>query len=223
MFATLALARRAASLDLVDNGGMTRKLFVTTGADGKFVVTRARPVDDLDASDRGQARAAIVAEAYRGRWGRNQVLDWFQGQNAFWYLFDSTPEGATDHTRAANRVVAAWGSSRPAIRVGDRRVLRGFPLPRARGRRIDRGHLVAMASGGGENVNLVPQATKLNRGWSEAGRRWRALERICAGSEGVFLFVTVTYADVSDTPSGFEFLVHTPEGAEVVEHFINRD
>jgi len=88
---------------------------------------------------------------------------------------------------------------------------------------VDRGHLIALASGGGENVNLVPQAARLNRGWSDAGRRWRALERICAGSEGVFLFVTVLYEDVSDVPSGFEFLVRTPDGVEIVERFINRD
>jgi hypothetical protein len=88
---------------------------------------------------------------------------------------------------------------------------------------LDRGHLIALASGGGENVNLVPQATRLNRGWSDAGRRWRALERICARSSGVFLFVTVSYEDVSDIPSSFEFFVRTPDGAEVVEHFINRD
>lgn len=196
---------------------------MTTGADGKLVVTHARRDDELDGGDRGQGRAASVAHAYRKRWGRNQVLDWFQGQNAFWYLFDSTPEGAIDKTRPANRVIAAWGSSNPASRVGDRRMLRNFPLPRRPGRRTDRGHLVALASGGGENVNLVPQATWLNRGWSDAGRRWRALERICAGSEGVFLFVTVSYDDVSDVPSAFEFLVETPDGVEVVEQFLNRD
>jgi len=92
----------------------------------------------------------------------------------------------------ANRVVAAWGASKPSSRVGHRRMLRRFPLSHRPGRRVDRGHLVALASGGGENVNLVPQATRLNRGWSGAGRRWRALERICAGTEGVFLFVTVS-------------------------------
>jgi len=202
---------------------MTRKLFVTTGADGKFVVTHARPATELDAVNGGQGRAAVVAADYQNLWGGAQVLDWFQGQNAFCYLFDSTPDGATDHSRPANRVVAAWGSSKPATRVGDRRMVRGFPLPRHLGRRVDRGHLIALASGGGENVNLVPQAARLNRGWSDAGRRWRALERICAGSEGVFLFVTVLYEDVSDVPSGFEFLVRTPDGVEIVERFINRD
>jgi len=202
---------------------MSKKLFVTTGADGKLVVTHAYSEDELDRGDPGQRRAAVVAQAYRAQWGSDQVLDWFQGQNAFWYLFDSTPEGATDETRPANRVVAAWGSSNPASRVGDRRVLRRFPLPQRPGRRVDRGHLVALASGGGENVNLVPQATMLNRGWSEAGRRWRALERICGGTECVFLFVTVSYDDVSDVPSEFEFLVQPPGGVEVVEQFVNRD
>jgi hypothetical protein len=202
---------------------MKRKLFVTTGADGRLVVKEARPASELDVVDAAQGRAADVAAVYQQKWGPTQVLDWFQGQNAFWYLFDSTPEGATDHSRPANRVIAAWGLSRPAMRVGDRRILRGFPLPRHLDRRVDRGHLIALASGGGENVNLVPQAARLNRGWSDAGKRWRALERTCARSEGVFLFVTVLYQDVSDVPSGFEFLVRTPDGVEVVERFINRD
>jgi hypothetical protein len=202
---------------------MSRKLFVTTGADGRLVVTRARPDSDLDCDDPIQTRAALVASAYRKQWGHAQMLDWFQGQNEFWYLFDSTPDGATDFTRPANRVVAAWGQSNPSNRVGDRRVLRRFPLPRMVGRSMDRGHLVAMASGGGENVNLVPQATKLNRGRSEAGKRWRALERVCAQSSGVFLFVTVFYNDLSDTPADFEFRVRVPGRVEIVEHFLNRD
>ena len=202
---------------------MSRKLFVTSGADGKRVVTLARPDTVLDRGDPAQCRAGEVGEAYRRLWGRDQILDWFQGQNGFWYLFDSTPEGATDKTRPANRVVAAWGSSRPGSRIGDRRSLRHFPLARRARQLLDRGHLVAMATGGGENVNLVPQARRLNRGWSDAGRRWRALERICAANDSVYLFVTVLYDDLSDIPSAFEFLVQTPDGAEIAEQFINRD
>ena len=202
---------------------MTRKLFVTASADGELVVAHARPDSELDARDQGEERAAEATRAYRGRWGSDQVIDWFQGQNAFWYLFDSTPDGATDLTRPANRVIAAWGYSRPDHRVGDRRVLRRFPLPRRLGHQLDRGHLVALASGGGENVNLVPQAMKLNRGRSDAGRRWRALERICAGAEAVFLFVTVFYDNMSDIPSAFEYVVQTPDGKELIEHFVNHD
>jgi hypothetical protein len=156
-------------------------------------------------------------------WGDDQVLDWFEGQNGFSYLFDSTPDGATDLTRPANRVVAAWGRSRPADRVGDRRLLRRFPLPGRSGRPLDRGHLIALASGGGENVNLVPQATRLNRGWSEQGRRWRALERLAASRPDVTIFVSLRYDDLSDVPSGFEVRVRPPGGDEIVEHFVNHD
>lgn len=117
-------------------------------------MTHARPDSALSAKDALQALVTRAAERYRASWGVDQVLDWFEGQNGFFYLFDSTPDGTTDLTRPANRVVAAWGHSRPDHRVGDRRLLRRFPLPRRDGRPLDRGHLIALASGGGENVNL---------------------------------------------------------------------
>lgn len=69
----------------------------------------------------------------------------------------------------------------------------------------------------------MPQATRLNRGWSDAGRRWRALERLCAANDSSFLFVAVSYGDVSDIPSSFEFLVEVPGAPAVVERFENQD
>lgn len=206
-----------------DTLSMARKLFFTTGGDGRLVVTHARPDGELDRADPLQRRAADTADTYREQWGSGQVLDWFEGQNGVRYLFDSTPDGATDLTRPANRVVAAWGLSRPHQRIGDRRMVRRFPLPRRADQAMDRGHLVALATGGGENVNLLPQATRLNRGWSDEGRRWRALERTCASREGVRLFIAVTYADVNDVPSAFEVRVQVPGETEVIEHFTNAD
>jgi hypothetical protein len=202
---------------------VTRKLFVTTGADGRLVVAHARPHGALRADDADQMRAATAAEEYRATWGMDRVLDWFEGQNGFFYLFDSSPDAPTDFTRPANRVVAAWGRSRPDERVGDRRLLRRFPLPDRSARRLDRGHLIALASGGGENVNLVPQATRLNRGWSEQGRRWRQLERLAASQAGVSMFIEVRYDDLSDVPSAFVVRAQAPGGDELTEEFDNRD
>lgn len=201
---------------------MTRKLFYTTSAAGRLVVAYAYPAAELRADDPDHGRAMEAADRYLDVWGVDRVIDWFEGQNGFFYLFDTSPDGATDFTRPANRVIAAWGRSRPENRVGDRRVLRRFPLPSRDSRSLDRGHLFALASGGGENVNLVPQATKLNRGWSEQGRRWRALERLAAKSS-VPMFMHVDYEDLSDVPSAFEVRVEAPDGDVIVERFVNHD
>jgi len=202
---------------------MTRKLFVMAGADGRRIVTPARSDTELQSDDVDQLRATTAAQQYRDAWGADRELVWFEAQNGFRYLFDSSPDASTDHAKPANRVVAAWGSSRPDRRVGDRRRLRRFPLPVRRGRPLDRGHLIALASGGGENVNLVPQATRLNRGWSEGGRRWRALERLAASQPGVAMFVEVRYDDLTDVPSSFGVRVSVPGGVELSETFENRD
>jgi hypothetical protein len=202
---------------------MSRKLFVTVGADGRAVVTHARPDSDLRSDDQAQTLAIRAAERYRSAWGESRTLDWFEGQNGFFYLFDTSADGATDFSKPANRVVAAWGRSRPGDRVGDRRLLRRFPLPMRSTRSFDRGHLVALASGGGENVNLVPQATKLNRGWSEQGRRWRALERLAASRPGVSMFIEIRYDNLSDVPCAFAVSVRLPDGDELVDEFVNDD
>jgi len=174
-------------------------------------------------SDRAAAMCAAAVARYRGRWGNDQVLDVFQGQNGFSYLFDSSPSGRADNTKPANRVVAAWGYSKPQERVGDRQRLRRFPLPRRAGKSMDRGHLIALASGGGENVNIVPQASRLNRGHSNAGKRWRALERVCATTSDVFMFVSLEYDDVTDIPARFDFRLVEPNGTEHRDSFENSD
>ncbi|MGI9621798.1 MAG: DNA/RNA non-specific endonuclease [Acidimicrobiales bacterium] len=199
---------------------MPRKVFFTTTADGKVHATPAHPDTDPDDTTPGATLSTEFATEYRQRWGADQTLDVFQGQNGFRYLFDSSPSGRTDHAKPANRVVAAWGYSKPDERVGSRNRLRQFPLP-PRDEALDRGHLIALASGGGENVNIVPQASKLNRGHTSAGKRWRALERRCAATPGVFMFVGLRYTDVSDVPAELEFHIIDPDGTVQVEAFDN--
>ncbi len=202
---------------------MTRKVFFTVGADGRTVATAAHPDRDPDDDTPGAELAATVAADYRSRWGADAVLDVFTGQNGLRYLFDSSPAGRTDLDRPANRVLAAWGYSAPDQRVGDRSQLRRFPLPPNTGRALDRGHLIAMAAGGGENVNIVPQASKLNRGHSPDGKRWRDLERHCAAHPGIFMLLSVEYDDLTDIPARFEFRIIDTDGTTRRERFTNRD
>ena len=95
------------------------------------------------------------------------------------YLFDAAPTLKRVADRAADdRAVAVWGRSRPPDRRRERSRLAGLlPNPLSWSRlELDRGHLVAHAAGGGLDLNLFPQLSSLNRGRSEAGRRWRRME-----------------------------------------------
>lgn len=167
----------------------------------------------------GDALAVHVATAYRAQWGAQQVLDKFEFGGLL-YAFDSTPSAHTTLTAPANRVLAAWGSVQPHVRFGDRRTLRRFPLP-AIDRRFDRGHLIALSAGAGDYVNLVPQDPSLNRGWSKAGKRWRALERRLVADPGAFAFVHVHYCDLTDVPDRFDYLVIGTDRTVEMESFSN--
>ena len=150
----------------------------------------------------GYELSAEVAVRYRARWGPDRVLHDFRF-GKFSYLFDTTPDDYSTpegRDQPANRALAAWGNSDPDLRFGDRRNLRHFPVPPII-RSLDRGHLIAMSMGGGDFVNLVPQEPGLNRGWNAEGKRWRALERAATSDPGAFVFVAVSYVDISDIPS----------------------
>lgn len=179
--------------------------------------------DDSTTRAAGDEWSIDVAAEYRLKWGPERVLDVFRDKNDFWYLFDSTPLGKSDPIEPANRVLAAWGYTKPDDRVGLRSRLRHYPLPPGSEQTRDRGHLIALASGGGEDVNIVPQASRLNRGHSEAGKRWRALERHCAATPGVFIFVGLEYDDTTDVPTRLDVRIVEPDGTHWNETFVNDD
>jgi hypothetical protein len=80
--------------------------------------------------------------------------------------------------------------------------MRGHPRP---GRSADdRGHLISCAAGGGYDINLVPMDAALNRGWSAAGARFRAMERKAAAATGTLFVIRPVYQDATDRPSQFE-------------------
>lgn len=60
---------------------------------------------------------------------------------------------------------------------------------------VDRGHLIPHLSGGEFGPNIFRQDRALNRGWSEQGKRYRALEREAAATPGTLYFGHLIYTD----------------------------
>jgi hypothetical protein len=69
---------------------------------------------------------------------------------------------------------------------------------------VDRGHLIPHLSGGEFGPNIFRQNRALNRGWSEPGKRFRALEREAAARPGTFYFGHLIYGDDSAYPTSVE-------------------
>ncbi len=94
----------------------------------------------------------------------------------------------------------------PAVVVKrDTACQRGFPLaPGADGSPVDRGRVIPHLSGGEFGANIFCQDRALNRGWSEQGKRYRALEREAAATPGTLYVAHLIYADESAYPSGLE-------------------
>lgn len=78
-----------------------------------------------------------------------------------------------------------------------------------------------MSFGGGDYVNLVPQDPRLNRGWSEAGKRWRSLERAVKADPGALVFVALHYEELTDIPDTFGYVVVHTDRSTRVETFSN--
>lgn len=93
-------------------------------------------------------------------------------------------------------------SERPPRAASGHRWLR---LTRDTVHAYDVGHFVPHGVGGPTRINLFRQERRLNRGWSEAGRAYRWLERYVAARPGTFYFVRPAYGDLSDTPPYLEW------------------
>ena len=87
---------------------------------------------------------------------------------------------------------------------------------------VDRGHLIPHLSGGEFGPNIFRQDRALNRGWSEEGKRYRALERAAAATPGALYFGHLLYADDTDYPRQIEIAVLLPGATLCVEQFDNR-
>lgn len=79
------------------------------------------------------------------------------------------------------------GPSPATIAKCDVAYQRNFPLPPdPDGTLVDRGHLIPHLSGGEFGPNIFRQHRALNLGWSEQGKRFRALKRAAAATPGMF-------------------------------------
>lgn len=154
---------------------------------------------------------------YREAFGQMRDIRWIalRGQE---HLFDTTVEGPP---APPPRLLAIGGDSSKDALDRDRNFMRGFPLASGP---YDRGHLLARESGGAEGIgmNLVPQDSRLNRGQSRDGRRWRSLEREAAASPGTLVIDRAIYDDETDVPAWLEIVHIRSDQTYVVDRFPNR-
>ena len=153
--------------------------------------------------------------------------------DGFEYIFDDArPDTQTERTTKSEliseRLLAVHGLSRrvdgkprPASR------LRRFPRGAASAPSVvdsvrhDRAHFVAHASGGEEDINLFPQLTHLNRGWSPQGKVYRQMERRLAANPGTYFFLRPIYTGPTDHPYLIEFGLLLGDAELRVERFEN--
>ena len=131
-----------------------------------------------------------------------------------------------DEPNLESRLVAVIGFSAPDPRRRDDARLRGWlgPTDKTFGRAWDKGHFIAHSIGGavkGSELNVFIQRRDLNRGWSAAGRRYRAMEHYCATHPGVLCWSRPIYTDDSAMPLQLEFGVYRADGMLWVETFEN--
>lgn len=146
----------------------------------------------------------------------------------FAYLFDWHSHSFTEAESAADlasedRLVAAFGLSRPNETNRNQARQRGWigPTNKHLGRDRDKGHFIPHSLGGALEINLFVQLRDLNRGWSTAGKTYRAMESYCLDHPGTFFFNRPIYADGTAQPALLELGLLKADGALWVEHFEN--
>jgi hypothetical protein len=108
-----------------------------------------------------------------------------------------------------DRVVAVYGQSTPLPKPRDDYRLRGWvgATEKIYGSRFDKGHYIAHSLGGAvdrSEMNVFVQRRDLNRGWSQEGKLYRAMEKYCVLRPGTFCFSHPLYEDQSSIPSFVE-------------------
>ena len=80
---------------------------------------------------------------------------------------------------------------------------------------------MAHAFGGEEDINLFPQLTDVNRGWSLRGKAYRQMERRLAESPDRYFFSRPIYTGRADHPYLIDFGLILGDGELRVERFAN--
>jgi len=115
---------------------------------------------------------------------------------------------------AAERLVYVIGTT-GAPEVRDRSRQQGSPKPSEKD--DEKGHVIATSLGGGMDINLIPQARRVNRG---KGSQWASIERELGKRPGSAVAIHLIYADDSQRPASFEFGYESGSGFRV-EHIDN--
>ncbi len=149
----------------------------------------------------------------------------------FEYVFDNyqglEQKGAVPFSPVEDgRLIVAYGRSAPDLRRRDDYRLRGLigPTNTALGRKWDKAHFIGHALGGAVDrleINVFIQRRDINRGWSDAGKRFRALEQYCVDHPGTLCFARPLYANGFSRPAFLDFGLLDAEGILRVEQFPN--
>jgi hypothetical protein len=148
--------------------------------------------------------AAAASASYEQTWPDAQPVTFSDG--GFSFLFDlAEAAGSSDRE---SRTVLAWGQVASPVSKRDASRQRGHPLSqRLRDAGYERGHLIAYKAGGGMDANLFAQARRLNRGWSEQGKRFVALEHMARNCPGCWVMHELIYTQDGPVPDATRFLV----------------
>jgi hypothetical protein len=151
---------------------------------------------------------------------------------AFEYIYDDyaslETSGAVRYDpRKEARLVGVSGYSTPKETKRDDSRLKGWvgPTEKTFGRNWDKGHFMAHSIGGAVDqaeVNVFVQRRDLNRGGSDAGRRYREMEQYCKSNPGTFCFSCPIYFDQTAKPAFVEFGILKTDRKLWIECFDNR-
>ncbi len=196
-----------------------------------------RTIDELPFEE----RAAFLARELPPYWveiyaenSTREVELYRLASGEFQYIYDNhaalvVKGQLEDDGVSESRLVAAFGCSVPATvtRKKDDQRLKGWvgPTEKHFGKGYDKGHFIAHSIGGAVDraeFNVFTQCRRLNRGWSESGKRYRIMEDFCQQNPGVFCFSRPFYSDGSSRPTWLEFGILKPDGTLWVETFDNR-
>jgi hypothetical protein len=145
-------------------------------------------------------------------------------EGALIYQFDTRVVEETDASLKAGRLIAVYGrvGEIAGARLSSAQLRQRFlgPTEKSIGP-VDKGHFIAHSLGGSSSMNLFPQDRRLNRGWSEDGKKYRSMESFAADRPGTFVFHRPIYSDGTLWPRCFEFGLLKPDSELWVEVFDN--